>query len=78
MSSPVGRTAVRGGESVRVAQFAPQRRGGDRPDAVVGLQRPAAGLPVGERGDLAAQRIELGIQGVEDPQRGGHRLPPRR
>jgi hypothetical protein len=47
-------------------------------DAVVGLQRAAAGLMVCEHGDLLAQRIKLGIQGVENPQRRGHRLPPGR
>jgi hypothetical protein len=78
MSRPVCRTALREARSGESPQFAPQRRGGDRPDAVGGLQRPAAGLPVGERGDLLAQRVELGIRASRLTQRGGHRLLPGR
>jgi hypothetical protein len=40
----------------------------------VSLQRLAAGLAAGERGDLPAQRDELGVQGIEDPQCGRDRL----
>jgi hypothetical protein len=64
-----------GAEPAGVTEFGPQCSRGDLADPVLGLQGLAAGLAAGERGDLAAQRHQLGIQRVQDPQRGEDRLP---
>ncbi|SDY75086.1 hypothetical protein SAMN05661080_04495 [Modestobacter sp. DSM 44400] len=47
------------------------REGGDA-SAIAQLR------PQGGRGDLLAQRLELAVQGIEDAQRRGHCLAPRR
>ena len=64
-----------GAEAAGVTHHCPDRRGGDRPDPVLGLQRHTAGLLPGERTDLAVQRIQLGVQRIEHPQRHRHGLP---
>src|SRR4051812_37721896 len=74
MSRPVCPTVLREEENRRVSPSSAHSAAAVISPTPLGLQRPAAGLAAGERGDLLPQRHQFGIEGIEDPQRGGDRL----
>jgi hypothetical protein len=70
----VWRTALREAENQRVSPSWAQIAAAVIGPTVLLLQSPAAGLATSERGDLAAQHHQLGVEPVQHPQCGHDRL----
>jgi hypothetical protein len=71
----VWRTALREAEKRRQSPSSAQITAAvTGPTPYCALQCLAGRLAAGERGDLPTQRIQLGLNGVHDAQRGKHRL----